>query len=713
MALIDKYPFNLLTDYQIEGNNITEETKYEIFDIPARELICPGRFDLLAKWIYIHAREKGAGLGWATEVYRDSIDAFSAGSFMEPGSPDKNSFQSYLAAFGNLIDDIKVNGVDCTKSLIPIGKGNVLLDGAHRVSVAAYYGQTVRVIKFPDFTRNMNYEYFRKQLMCESNMAHMARLYSHLKGNCYMACLWPKGDKSKHEEAIAELSRIGKIVYVGDVYLTYNGMKNFMVQIYGHQAWTGSIENGFSGSNGKASACYNRRNPIKTVLFEATDFDKVVEVKSKIRQIYGIDNHSIHISDNQAETEMMAELLYSENSVKFLNYAQPYRFKHIFCEVPKLRTTIEDSGYELERFVVDSSAVLEVYGIREARDIDYLTDVPESESNLEGIDRHDSQLKYYGISVPEMLYDPRNYFIYYGMKFLDIDCVLNMKKTRDEDKDRRDIKLARGYFNACDKVPGRFRAETRQKILSYMKEMQMYGREPYSYSEYVIERIKRPFRRITYIFRRSWWIPRIRESIIRGYRKSLKNTDFSLISSNCNGGVVCSDLGLQFKSPFVNLFLTASDYIKLLQDLDYYMAQELVFTDAEDERYGAVDYPVAYLADIKIYFMHYRNKYEAERIWNYRKKRLNKENLFIIFTDKSGCTQKDLEAFDRLPYKNKVVFTHIPHPEIKSSFYIRGYESEDSVGVLSEYRSDNSVKRMLYQFDFVKWFNEGRSRGTD
>ena len=33
-------------------------------------------------------------------------------------------------------------------------------------------------------------------------------------------------------------------------------------------------------------------------------------------------------------------------------------------------------------------------------------------------------------------------------------------------------------------------------------------------------------------------------------RLRLKNKDFSLFSSNCNGGCICHDLGLAFRSPY-------------------------------------------------------------------------------------------------------------------------------------------------------------------
>lgn len=87
--------------------------------------------------------------------------------------------------------------------------------------------------------------------------------------------------------------------------------------------------------------------------------------------------------------------------------------------------------------------------------------------------------------------------------------------------------------------------------------------------------------------------------------------DFTIISSNCNGGVISSDLGLPFRSPFVNLFIKASDFIRILTDLRGYMEEQLSFVKETDPIYGDISYPTAYLKDVKIYFMHYNTEDEA------------------------------------------------------------------------------------------------------
>ena len=81
-------------------------------------------------------------------------------------------------------------------------------------------------------------------------------LNTEVKDNYYMVCIWPAAEVTQTKAAEALLKQAGRIVYAQDVELTYLGMKNFMTQIYGHQAWTGTIRNQFRGTMGKADACY-------------------------------------------------------------------------------------------------------------------------------------------------------------------------------------------------------------------------------------------------------------------------------------------------------------------------------------------------------------------------------------------------------------------------------------------------------------------------
>ncbi|OOF42763.1 DUF1919 domain-containing protein [Rodentibacter trehalosifermentans] len=197
-----------------------------------------------------------------------------------------------------------------------------------------------------------------------------------------------------------------------------------------------------------------------------------------------------------------------------------------------------------------------------------------------------------------------------------------------------------------------------------------------------------------------------RKSINQKRKAQLKNHRMTVLSANCVGAFILHDLGEPFNSPFVNLYLSPKDFIRYLQNIDFYQQQSLEFIASSKK------YPVGKLADIEIHFMHYHNEQEAREKWQIRSARINPDNLFIIMTDKDGTqgiAYEDLLAFDRLPFKNKVVFTHKPYPELSSTFYIKGFKGQNQVGDLFAFSGWNGVK-YYDQFDYVAWFNQNQSK---
>ncbi len=193
-----------------------------------------------------------------------------------------------------------------------------------------------------------------------------------------------------------------------------------------------------------------------------------------------------------------------------------------------------------------------------------------------------------------------------------------------------------------------------------------------------------------------------RKFINHQLKSRLKNHGMTVISANCVGAFVLHDLGEPFNSPFVNLYLSPKNFIRYLQNIDFYQRQSLEFIFSEK------NYPIGKLADIEIHFMHYRDEQEAREKWQTRSARINPDNLFIIMTDKDGTqgiTYENLVAFDQLPFKNKVVFTHKPYPELRTAFYIKGFEQHNQVGDLFAFSGWNGMK-YYDQFDYVAWFNQ-------
>lgn len=153
-------------------------------------------------------------------------------------------------------------------------------------------------------------------------------------------------------------------------------------------------------------------------------------------------------------------------------------------------------------------------------------------------------------------------------------------------------------------------------------------------------------------------------------RRKLKNTDFTIISNNCWGGFVYQKYGLKYQSPTIGLFFIGNDYIKFCANLKYYINQPLKFISFKSSqnyeliKKSEIEYPVAKLDDIEIYFMHYDSEEEALEKWERRVKRINLDRiLFKLSQRKQEFEKRDIEEFMKLPLKNKVCFTYDEFPE--------------------------------------------------
>jgi len=153
-------------------------------------------------------------------------------------------------------------------------------------------------------------------------------------------------------------------------------------------------------------------------------------------------------------------------------------------------------------------------------------------------------------------------------------------------------------------------------------------------------------------------------------RIGLKNRDFTIISDNCWGGSVYQHFAMQYRTPFVGLFLFPPCYVKLLQDFQKHMTSELRFKDPLLSRYrekseetGSPGSPLGVLGDdIEIHFLHYRSEDEARQKWDKRKRRINYDNILFKFCDRLEPSPGLIRQFDQLPFSNKLCFTIRPYP---------------------------------------------------
>ncbi len=190
-------------------------------------------------------------------------------------------------------------------------------------------------------------------------------------------------------------------------------------------------------------------------------------------------------------------------------------------------------------------------------------------------------------------------------------------------------------------------------------------------------------------------------------RRRLKNTDFTIISSNCIGTIMYHDLGLPYRTPTVNLTISMRDLVKMAGRLRWYMAQELIECALEE----GLECPAAWLGDVRVNFAHYHSFAEAAKKWEERKKRINWDCIVLTGAERGDCGYEVLQAFDQLPWPNKVVFTKAEYPEFSSSFHIQGFEDQPELGMVLGCRTQLLKRRYIDDFDYVAFLNKAVRTG--
>ena len=105
--------------------------------------------------------------------------------------------------------------------------------------------------------------------------------------------------------------------------------------------------------------------------------------------------------------------------------------------------------------------------------------------------------------------------------------------------------------------------------------------------------------------------------ICKYYQSKLKTRKFTIISSNCVGGCLYHDLGLQFTSPTINLIIP--DSLKFFEDLKHYLSVKPVANG-----YTENGEPVALIGDVNIIGVHYKSLFATPVT-------IKEQNIFVRF----------------------------------------------------------------------------------
>ena len=409
---------------------------YKIKNIKANKLLTHNRFDIAFKLLFLEFRKKNFSL--AKEIYKDHIRAFSLNKFTEPGNKRKNSLKKFIDNFECTFQDIKKNGFDENKSILPLSRNNSIANGAHRLSSCIYLNKEISAVNINSDDHIYDYKFFHKRNVPKLFLDFAAQKFIEFSSNTYIAFIWPsaKGFDSELKKIIPN------IVYRKDIVFSLKGAHNLLSQIYSGEKWLGNVENNYRGVQAKLVECFKNFNSVRVIAFQEDELQNVFLIKEKIRELFKIGKHSIHITDTKEEALRVSKLVFNENSIHFLNHSSPNRFLSFHKKINKFKNFLKENKIDNNHVVLDSGVVLSAYGLRESKDIDFiaLDDLNYKKQNAL-IDNHDTELIYHKEKKEELIFNPQFYFHFIDLKFISFKQLYNMKLERAELKDINDIKM--------------------------------------------------------------------------------------------------------------------------------------------------------------------------------------------------------------------------------------------------------------------------------
>lgn len=184
-------------------------------------------------------------------------------------------------------------------------------------------------------------------------------------------------------------------------------------------------------------------------------------------------------------------------------------------------------------------------------------------------------------------------------------------------------------------------------------------------------------------------------------RKMLAPYEFSILCNNCIGGVFLHDAGKRFNSPLVNLAMNGDGFIKLLENPYAFIGDANGFTEYV---HPTIQHPHGILNGVTFNFVHYKTFEEAILKWGNRSQRFIPDHVYVIATGHDGMECAELmEKFDKLPYKNKIMFT------FNKWDYPWAYQVKCAHGVMrpfTEFASLTGQRFYETAFDIPSWIVE-------
>lgn len=338
-------------------------------------------------------------------------------------------------------------------------------DGLHRIAAALALGEKVWVHEYNDRPiSEVTLEWFQNNGFTQEDQIRILRAYTDTyEGKCGIFLLYAPVENlwDYMEKQIGNFfTVVGKIDY--DFSANYIAFENIMRQVY--YDWNQYSE----WLTRKMDVLVT--SPLKYRIILVSDEEKsldrgdfyeaIKELKMNLRSHLFMDvDHRIpviiHASDSRKEFFHLRDLFLSANNIKWLknNMRQYYRCWFL-DQIEQIRTWGRDNHIDMQKICVVGSAVMELYGIRDAHNFNIIisevaTRKIESMPDTIEIFYGDYCLDEENYTIPNnvVVEDDNYHTVFADLKFCNLDFIYRYKLARKAKKDIVDTAKIKSWFD--------------------------------------------------------------------------------------------------------------------------------------------------------------------------------------------------------------------------------------------------------------------------
>ena len=210
-----------------------------ISKISVDKLIHPNRVDVVIKAIYAKHYKNGTLIPFIVDLYTNHINCING--FVENDESKKIGKKNFLKSFHSLIDDISRNGFH-TDTILPVGKKNIILDGAHRLSTQLGTKKYLNIINLDNPGIKLDFTFFKNRGLKQVELDYTAAEYAKLDSKSRVIIIWPLG-KAHERELLNIFDQYGERIYRKDIRFNLTGVTQLVRVAYSKEKWLGNIKN--------------------------------------------------------------------------------------------------------------------------------------------------------------------------------------------------------------------------------------------------------------------------------------------------------------------------------------------------------------------------------------------------------------------------------------------------------------------------------------